>query len=325
MIDTPDSLTRFVLEDSGVRGELVRLDSAWQHLRARHEYPPAVAQLLGEAAVAGALLASTIKINDRGEGALIMQMRGDGPVKLVVVEATGNRTLRGLAQWHEARIAELALEVSPPTDEPIGDGAGSSSPVRSLLGKGHAVMTIDPGAGKERYQGIAPLAEGGLAATIGEYFERSEQLPTRLWLAADDERASGLLLQMLPQVNVDREAQTPAEREETWRRACMLSDTLVSDELLGLAPNEVLRRLFHEEQVRVFDPEAWRFHCGCSATRVSTMLQGLGEAEVRDIIEERGSVDVTCEFCNASYSFDAVDALALFADGVAHEARATRH
>ena len=256
-------------------------------------------------------------------------MRGDGPVKLVVIEATGKRTLRGLAQWHEDRAGELGASGGPVAGDLIGDGstAGAvpTSLLGSLLGKGHAVMTIDPGADKERYQGIAPLADGGLAATIGEYFERSEQLPTRLWLAADDERASGLLLQMLPQINVDRETQTPAEREETWRRACMLSDTLASDELLGLAPSEVLRRLFHEEQVRVFDPESWRFHCGCSAARVSGMLQGLGETEVRDIIEERGSVDVTCEFCNANYSFDAVDALALFTDTVPHTAGTTKH
>ena len=275
MSEQGDHLHRFLFDGSHVRGEFVQLDQTWQSLLARQEYPAPVRDLLGEAAAATALLASTIKF----DGSLILQTQGAGPVGLVVVECSGRRTLRGLARWKgEVRDTGFA----------------------GLVGEGRLVMTIDPGTDAERYQGIVELTGNSLAECLQGYFRRSEQLPTRLWLGVDEERAAGLLVQEMPSSSAERDP-------DLWERVTTLADTVTHEELLGLGPHELLRRLFHEEQVRVFEPQAWRFECRCSRERVASMLEGLGREELESILRDEGAVAVGCEYCNASYRFDAVD------------------
>lgn len=294
MIHQHDELHRFLFDGSNVRGELVRLDDSWQALLAQQDYPPAVRRLLGEAAAATALLAATIKF----DGSLILQARGSGPLGLLVVECSGRRTLRGLARWS-------------------GDVEGLD--FAALMGTGRLVMTIDPGGDTQRYQGIVSIEGNSLAQCLQSYFDRSEQLPTRLWLGVSAERAAGMLVQEMP-------ASSAVDDEDMWNRVTTLADTVTEDELLALAPHELLHRLFHEERVRVFGPQTWRFECPCSRDCVATMLRGLGRKEVDSILEDERHVSVDCEYCGAGYRFDAVDVEQLFSDAVTvHPPAQTRH
>jgi molecular chaperone Hsp33 len=275
-----DVLSRFVFERTNVRGELVHLDATWRAILERRDYPEPVRELLGQAMAAAALLITTIKFN----GSLILQVQGDGPVSLIVVQAKSDRTLRGLAHW----------------SDPVLPG-----PLAQLVGKARLAITIDQGGERERYQGIVALeTEENLARAIEDYFARSEQLATRLWLGAGEERAAGMLLQALPGETEDADA---------WNRTVQLADTLSNQELLELPQREVLRRLFHEEDVRVFEPEPVSFRCTCTRERIETVLRSLGYDEVQGIIAEQGRVSVDCEFCNQNYIFDPVDVEKLFA------------
>lgn len=275
-----DVLSRFIFERTNVRGELVHLDATWRATLERRDYPEPVRELLGQAMAAAALLITTIKFS----GSLILQIQGDGPVSMIVVQAKSDRTLRGLAHW---------------TDPVL------SGPLAQLVGKARLAITIDQGGDRERYQGIVALETAEtLAHALEDYFARSEQLATRLWLAAGAQRAAGMLLQILP---------GETEDEDAWNRTGQLADTLSNQELLDLPQREVLHRLFHEEDVRVFEPEPVSFRCTCSRDRIETVLRNLGYAEVQDIIAEQGRVSVDCEFCNQNYQFDPVDVEKLFA------------
>lgn len=286
-----DTLHRFIIERTSVRGELVHLDATWRLLRSRSDYPDPVRQVLGEALAAVALLSATIKF----KGSLIVQANGDGPMNLLVVQATGGRTVRGLARWKG--------------DVPLG-------PINRIMGNGRLVITIDPGEDMERYQGIVDLNGDSLGEVLEHYFARSEQLPTRLWLAADGRCAAGLLLQNLPGRSEDADA---------WNRSVHLADTITPEELLELGATQVLRRLFHEEDVRLFEGERISFRCGCSRERVGEVLFAIGYADSRQTLAEEGVVWVDCEFCNASYEFDAVDIEQLFAARQQPRVTATRH
>lgn len=277
-----DVLSRFIFERTHVRGELVHLDATWRAILERRDYPEPVRELLGQAMAAAALLITTIKFT----GSLILQIQGNGPVSLIVVQAKHDRTLRGLAHW----------------TDPVLPG-----PLAQLVGDARLAITIDQGGDRERYQGIVALnTEETLAHALEEYFARSEQLATRLWLVTGEERAAGMLLQALPGETEDADA---------WNRTVQLADTLSREELLELPQREVLRRLFHEEDVRLFEPEPVSFRCSCSRERIETVLRGLGYDEVQSIIAEQGRVSVDCEFCNQNYLFDAVDVEKLFAAG----------
>lgn len=278
---TSDILHRFILETTNVRGEWVHLDATWQALLERYEYPPVVRELLGQALAAVALLSATIKF----DGSLILQVTGSGPLNLLVVQASGHGTVRGLARWH--------------SEVPAGDLAAQ-------FGDGRMVMTIDPGEGLDRYQGIVPLEGASLAEALQGYFTRSEQLPTRLWLAADGERAAGLLLQALPGERRDPDA---------FNRAVILAETLRAPELLEWPVETLLHRLYHEEDVRLLEGSPVSFRCGCSRERVADMLRNLGRAEVESVLADEGVIEVHCEFCNAGYRFDAVDVEQLFTEG----------
>ena len=279
-----DGLRRFLFEGSNVRGVRVHLTDSWQTLLARHPYPEAVQELLGQSLAAVTLLGATIKF----DGSLIMQMSGNGPVPMLVVQVTGSRTVRGMASVRDELTSTDARQ-----------------PLDQLVGTGHLAITIDPGGGRDRYQGIVALDQPSLAHVIDGYFTNSEQLPTRLWLAADGTRAAGMLLQALPAEEFD---------EAEWQHVTTLADSLQPDELLGLGTEALLRRLYHAEPVRLFEPETVRFFCRCSRDRVGGVLKALDLAELKETaVEEGGQLSVNCDFCNALYAFDVVDLEELFA------------
>jgi molecular chaperone Hsp33 len=273
-----DVLRRFLIETAGVRGALVRLDRSWAAVLERHPYPDPVRGPLGEALAAVTLLSSTIKF----EGSLILQVESGGPIRTLVVQATDRRTLRGLARW-EGEVPDSAA-------------------LADLFGEGRVVLTATAPGG-ERYQGVVPLEGAILGDALERYFAQSEQLPTRVWLAAGPQRAAGLMLQAVPGGD---------PRGEGWARATTLAATLTPEELLGLPAEKLLHRLFHEERVRLFDAEPVAFRCGCSRERIDGLLRSLGREEVASIVAEQGAVEVTCEFCNRRYRLDAVDAAMLF-------------
>ncbi|MCZ8131866.1 MAG: Hsp33 family molecular chaperone HslO [Steroidobacteraceae bacterium] len=288
-----DTVRRFLFERFPVRGYVVHLDASWRALVEHHDYPPVIRDTLGEAAAATVLLASTLKF----EGLLTLQMQGPGPMHLLVSQATHRMAIRAVARFQGELPPERRLQ--------------------SLAGtEGHVTVTIESEDRTNRYQGIVPLVGDGLAACLQHYFERSEQLPTRLWLAATPERAAGLLLQRLPtgaSASSEEDEMQAAEGDENWNRVLHLAQTLTPDELVKLPGSELLRRLFHEEDVRMFDAGPVFFQCTCSRERVTGILRSLGEREVMSVVEERGEVEVRCEFCNRAYRYDAVDVAGLFA------------
>ncbi|MEW9897660.1 Hsp33 family molecular chaperone HslO [Chitinivorax sp. PXF-14] len=286
-----DSLSRFLFDGAPVRGELVTLDQTWREVLARHDYPPVLRSLLGELMASAALLSATLKFN----GALIMQLHGTGALRLMVVECNADLTMRATAKWEG--------EVRP-------------MPLSELLGNGKFVITLDQQNGQAPYQGIVALEGESIAQMLENYMQRSEQLDTRFWLAADDKRATGLLLQKLPAGQGDPDA---------WDRAKYLAGTITQGELLDLPPREVIHRLFHEETLRLFDDHPIAFRCSCSRERVGNMLRMVGEAEVRSLIEEQGSIEIHCEFCNTRYDFDPVDVEQVFAAPISQPASDTRH
>lgn len=280
-----DVLHRFLLERSGVRGVLVRLDETWRTVRARAEYPPQLAALLGETLAAAALFTGHAKI----DGRLSVQLKGEGALRTLFAECTREGTLRGLAHWHDPL---------PVTLGPRQFSAGSMLAI--------TIETRPQGARDvTRYQGLVGLDSDTLAGAFEDYFVQSEQLPTRLLLAADGERATGLMLQQLPGAAGDADA---------WPRANALFDTLGAAELMGTPCETLLYRLFHEEDVRLLASQALAFGCSCSRERVGAMLLGLGHEEAEAALQ--GDVaEVICEFCNQKYHFDRVDVEQLFAGG----------
>ncbi len=292
-----DTLQRFIFEHAPIRGELVQLAATWQAVTERHSYPAPLRKLLGELMAAGALLAATLKF----EGTLILQLHGSGAVKLVVVECAAGHVMRATAKW----------------DGELPDHPGMEGNLRMLLGSGRFVINLVPESGVQSYQGVVDLDADSVAAALEHYMAASEQIETRLWLACDDTHAAGLLIQKLP----ERESADT----DAWPRAGQLAATVRAEELLTLPPQTLLRRLFHEEDLRVFEPRPVFFRCSCSRERVTGMLRMLGPAEVRSVIAERGEVEVHCEFCNRRYAFDAVDAEEIFASAIAAPADHTRH
>jgi molecular chaperone Hsp33 len=278
-----DSLRRLLFENTRIRGLLVSVDETFRSATRRHEYPGPVRELVGESLAATALLAATIKF----DGSLALRVQSAGPVHLLVAQITGNRALRGLARWRG--------DVAP-------------GPLSSLTGAGHLAMTIDTGPGEDRYQGVVELEGATLAAAVDTYFARSEQLPTRLWLAADGSRAAGMLLQKLPGGE--------ATDDESWRRVVLLAETITRAELVALDGEDVLRRLFHEEDVRVFEPAPLRFECTCSRETIESLIRAFGREEADAIVREEGGVHASCEFCNRRFDLDAVDVAALFSANV---------
>lgn len=292
-----DTLQRFLFEHAPIRGEIVQLAATWQAVTERHDYPAPLRKILGELMAAGALLAATLKF----DGTLILQLHGKGPVKLIVVECAAGHAMRATAKW----------------DGDIPENDENAGGLRALLGNGRFAISLVPESGQQGYQGIVDLNADSIAGAFEHYMATSEQIETRLWLACDDTRAAGLLIQKLPERET---ADTDA-----WSRIGHLAGTVQPRELLALAPQLLLQRLFHEEDLRVFEPRPVYFRCSCSAERVTGMLRMLGLNEVRSVIAERGEVEVHCEFCNRRYVFDAVDSEQIFAAAVTAPSESTRH
>jgi molecular chaperone Hsp33 len=296
-----DTLHRFLFERLPIRGHLVHVDAAWRPLIEHRDYPDVIRETLGEAVVASLLLAATIKF----EGVLSLQLQGNGPMHLLLVQCTSGLGVRGLARYRDL-------------------GNGLESGVRDLIGEGNLTVTLETDDGAQRYQGIVPIEGERLAESLQGYFQNSEQLPTRLWLRADANGASGMLLQKLPGSG-SLPAAEAAAIDDAWRRVQLIGDTLTPEELRTLADAEILHRLFNEDDLRLFEPTPVYFRCRCSRERVAGMLQGLGEKETRSVIEERGKVEVNCDFCNRAYLFDAVDVEQLFKAPVAADTGTSVH
>lgn len=289
-----DTLRRFLFERYPFRGQLVHLGPAWRAMMEHHDYPANVRDTLGEAVAAAALLASTLKF----KGLLTLQLRGEGPMHLMLVECTEGLAMRAVARFRDV----------PDTRD-----------LRVLSGDGTLTVTVDNEGAANRYQGIVPLAGDSMSECLREYFESSEQLPTRLWLHADGDNVSGLLLQRLPvtskpvSVTESGGGVVPEDEvEDAWRRVQLVADTVTGQELAELDDRKLLRRLFAEDDVRMFESAPVFFRCRCSRERVENMLRALGQHEVESMVEEFGQVEVRCEFCSRAYRLDAVDCAALF-------------
>lgn len=292
-----DTLQKFLFEHTPVRGEFVELSDTWQQAKSRHNYPAAVQNLLGEMMAAAALLSANLKFN----GSIIMQIHGDGPVKLLVVECDADLRLRATAKLREH--AE------------IPDHADLQQLVHQH-GQGRFVITLDPHEklpGQQAYQGIVPLNGDTIASVIESYMLRSEQLDTLIWLAADDKVARGMLLQKLPDhggnLNPAHESQN---QTIDWQHLQMLGNTLKREELLSADIATLQRRLFWEQDLRVFEPLSLSFYCSCSREKVANMLNMLGHEEIAAALSEREEIEIQCDFCGKEYRFDAVDCASLF-------------
>jgi molecular chaperone Hsp33 len=315
-----DCLHRFMFERYPIRGHLVHLDAAWRALIEHRDYPGNIREALGEAVAASLLLAATIKF----EGVLSLQMRGDGPVHLILAQCSGGLGVRGLARYRESREPPALAGAEAGADANTGS---SVARIADLIGAGNLTVTLETDDGAQRYQGIVPIVGQRLAESLQVYFENSEQLPTRLWLHADSQGASGMLLQKLPDTDPPQGAAAadPAAVEDAWRRVQLIGETLTALEMRTLSDAEILRRLFNEDDVRLFEPAPVFFRCRCSRERVGSMLQSLGEAESRSVLAERGEVEVHCDFCNRGYVFDAVDIEQLFNAQVAGDRGSSVH
>ncbi|MDK6726523.1 Hsp33 family molecular chaperone HslO [Neisseria mucosa] len=280
-INHADIRTRFIFDDMPVRGLHVRLENVWKHIVGQKHYPAAIRRALGELLAAGTLLSGNLKT----DGTLIVQVQGQGRLKMLVVEATSDQTVRATARWDET--AEIN------DDESLTDLLGSNSVF---------VLTLQP-KDAEPWQGVVPLEGGSIAQMLINYTKRSEQLDTQIVLASSDDACGGLLVQRLPETEPDA---------ASWEHVGTLVQTLTPEELTGLDAQHVLYRLFHETPPRVFDPESIEFACTCSRGKVSDMLLMLGGEEVGGVVAEQGSIQIDCDFCHAKYVFDETDVNALF-------------
>ena len=307
-MDTPttasrDQVRRFIFENQPVRGHWVHLEGAWRELHAHASYPPAVTELLGQAVVASVLLAATLKFR----GTLTFQLEGDGAVSLLVAQCTHDFRVRAVARCDQAAVRALSAE---------GPRTGARAALfRALVGDaGRITVTVEADEKSLRYQGIVPLSGDSLAESLEVYFASSEQLPTRVLLSADESHGAGMLVQKLPGAD-DAPVDEASAVEEAWAGAQRGIKRLGPGRLLEHGIEELLAQGFPGRDLRLFRGAPVRFECRCSQGRVAGLLRALGQEEVREVLNEQGSVTVTCEFCHRPYRFDPVDIDALFARG----------
>jgi len=287
----PDQICRFLFEDHAIRGQHISLDSSWRQIADQSKAEGVAQTLLGHALTAAALLVETLKIN----GSVGLQIRGTGAIHLLVVEATSQRTVRGIVRQSRELDDQQSLA--------------------DIFESDKLVITIKNGNHKP-HQGIVALSGDNLAEALQAYFDQSEQLPTRLLFACDQQSSCGLLLQKLPEETHDADA---------WNRITLLAATTEQQELLTLSAKSLLQRLFHEENLRLFAADSLRFACSCSPDRIRDMLISLGKSEIDDMIAEQEEVSITCEFCNRDYQFDRIDLGLLFQDSESLPLSSTRH
>lgn len=272
-----DQLHRYLFENYAVRGELVTVSNTWKEVLENHNYPLPVKNLLGELLVATSLLTATLKF----AGDITVQVQGDGPMSLAVINGNNRQQMRGVARVQ----GEVADDAS----------------LKTLVGNGYLVITITPEEG-ERYQGVVGLEGETLAECLEDYFQRSEQLPTRLFIRTGDVEgqpaAGGMLLQVLPAQDT---------QAEDFEHLAVLTETVKAEELFTLPANEVLWRLYHEEEVTLYDPQDVEFKCTCSRERCAGALKTLPDEEVDSILAEEGEIDMHCDYCGNHYLFNAMD------------------
>lgn len=280
-MSNPDQIQRILFEQIDVRGVVAGLEASYREVLARHDYPPVLQRTLGEMLAAVSMLSATLKF----EGRLLLQAEGEGQVKMLMAECNQHQDLRAIARYDGELADDLSFD--------------------QLLQNGRIALTIEPNKG-QRYQGVVPLESETLAQCLQAYFEQSEQLGTSIQLAADGQRAAGLMLQVMP---------AEGRGDEDWNRVSMLASTLKDEELLQLDNEALLFRLFHEEVCRLYEPQPLRFRCDCSRERSAEALKFMTEQELLEILKEQnGIIDVGCQFCNQTYNFDETDIRALFSE-----------
>jgi molecular chaperone Hsp33 len=297
-----NEIHRFLLQESPIRGECVRLTEQWQEVVSRHHLPTAVEKALGE-------LTAALKF----DGALVLQILGDGPVHLIVVESNSGATEASTTRFRAtAKLREGAVKESL-------NAEATFTELVNPRGTGRFVMTLDPRVklpGQQPYQAIVPLEGNSVADVLSAYMARSEQVPTRLWLAADKHQASGLLLQRLPDeggaISLKQVDASRSKSDESWNRLQQLAETVNTDELLTTDPQSLLHKLFWQEPMASLDQRSCYFGCSCNREKVANMLRTLGVDEIEDILKERQTINVNCDYCNTAYEFDQIDSAALF-------------
>jgi molecular chaperone Hsp33 len=288
-----DRVRRFVLERHPIRGHAVRLARTWLDLREHQGYPPAVQRLLGEAVGAVVLLAATLKF----DGTLTLQLQGKGLVNLLVAQCTHDFKVRGMARHDPVALIE-----------------GGEAGFRSLTGEGQIIVTVEATDRASSYQGVVPITGNSLAESLEAYFVQSEQLPTRVLLAATPGIVSGMLVQRLPGEG-GKQSVDPAALAAAWMKADHAMAALSGGELLEDDIEGRLVKMFGVDEVRIFGGQEVRHECRCSRERVANVLRSLGADEVRSVIAEQGACTVTCEFCQKPYKFDSIDVEQLFSTG----------
>ena len=291
-----DQIKKFLLDDRSARVSAVEMEHVWYEATSRHQFAPAVRDLLGELMAAAALLASNLKF----EGSLLLQLQGQGPIRLIVVECRADMSMRATVKLGQTTLTDqtgLRALINP-------DGQGRFS---VILNPPKDAVNQHP------YQGIVALESDSLAQAIMQYMEQSEQLSTQLWLSVTPDRISGLMLQRMP--STGGTPSTGSEQaQSSWEEAQMICSTLTQDEL-GLTPcDDLLARLFWQRPVLSLESKPIHWHCGCTRERVSSMLRSLGQGEVQEIINNEGQVEVTCEFCGERYEFNQDQAMNLFTE-----------
>ena len=281
-----DKISRFLFDKVNIRGEIASLNQVWQEMQANHHYPDCIRQYLGELVAAAVLLSATLKF----EGSMTIQASGD---------QSGNETKNGLTLMVVECRHDFGVRAVAKYQQPLPE----NTDIKSLLGKGNLVITIEQAKTKERYQGIVALEGDSIAEFLEGYLIRSEQLETRLFLACNSDSAAGLLLQKLP---------TQSDDDDSWDRISHLGSTIKAEELLCLDTQTILHRLYHEEDVRLFDPAPIYFKCTCSREKVTNMLRSISHQEASDIIKEQGNISVDCEFCGKEYQFDEIDIAGIY-------------
>lgn len=284
-----DQLQRFIFEHSDIRGEILTLQDSYQRVLSNADYPAPIKQLLGEFMAAVGLLSATLKF----DGVLTLQAQGSGPLSTIMTDCTRHHHLRAIARFDQDYHYKEAQTL------------------QELIGTGTLSLTITPTQG-ERYQGIVPLEADNLSGCLEDYFYQSEQLTTRIWLSADAQtevpRAAGLLIQALP----NQKEADPEANKQLWEHVSQLAATVTPEEQLNLEHRELLYRLFHQDELRLFDPSPVQFACSCSEERISQALYSLGKKELQGILDEQGVIDIHCEFCHQHYGFHQADIDRLF-------------
>lgn len=275
-----DTIQRFIFEHANIRGEIVHVNQTYQAIINQRDYPPMIKHLLGEAIVSCLLLTSSIKF----EGSLNLQFQGDSRLSLLLVQCDHELNIRAFAKYTEAlEIADYA----------------------SAFLEGRMVLTLNQYNQTQNYQSMVPIESTSMSDNLMTYFAQSEQIATRVWLAVDEDKAAGMLLQLMP-------GQDSLQREQFWEYAVQLGQTVSESELLNLDNQDLLYRLYHETEVRLFEPRLTHFKCRCTPERMKQAITLLGEEDATQLLQEQEMIQINCDFCNQKYQFDAIDVALLF-------------